>query len=58
MAAAKAPEACATCRFANDGGFLRNCRRHAPTLDAPTGRAVWPVVEASDWCGEYQRKEA
>jgi hypothetical protein len=43
---------CSTCRF-----FLADqsqCRRYAPQPTADAKNAHWPVVSASDWCGEYQ----
>lgn len=39
------------------------CRRYAPSRLLPDHRSgtpdkVWPHVNASDWCGEHQPKEA
>jgi hypothetical protein len=30
----------------------RQCRCKAPTRDLSC-KAVWPITEATDWCGEY-----
>ncbi len=46
---------CEACKFAGaaqDTDHLRVCRREPPTLVAMIGR--WPVVQAKDWCGEFQ----
>lgn len=31
-------------------GCMGRCRKHAPTLNG------WPVVFASDWCGDHKLK--
>jgi hypothetical protein len=55
--------ACGTCRFAEptvdaeDGPYLQ-CRRYPPTVvgtdDNARAGVVVPLVDATDWCGEYQ----
>ena len=41
---------CGNCMFHMRG----RCRRHAPEAPAIHGdRTVWPVVDVSDWCGEW-----
>ncbi len=42
---------CGLCRLELAG----ECRRRAPAIAADTGRAVWPLVAADDWCGEFRR---
>jgi hypothetical protein len=37
--------------FANfDLGF---CRRHAPRVGVPKVNCDWPIVQETDWCGEF-----
>ena len=61
--------ACLHCRYCyrylRDEGYGQ-CRRHAPIpimvnifdnpeiLDEVIARPVWPEVELTDWCGEWQ----
>lgn len=56
------PQSCGSCKF-----FLKNqhddagyCRRYPPTVvpvsDGDQFSCEFPVVEAPDWCGEWQRK--
>lgn len=44
---------CGHCRFYDDAEGL--CRKRSPYRDADTGYAIWPVVNDSDWCGDYKR---
>ena len=43
-------------------GIAGDCRRHCPIAGEPTdddhhvNYAYWPIVLASDWCGEFQQK--
>lgn len=39
---------------------VTRCRRHAPLVSAGSGfdLTVWPVVNPSDWCGEFLDKSA
>jgi hypothetical protein len=30
-----------------------HCRRYPPTTVSAAGHVAWPVVAASDWCGEF-----
>lgn len=41
---------CLTCRYfvRSDDGKTGQCRRHPRTADT-----VWPVNDATDWCGEW-----
>ena len=54
---------CGNCRF----GLLETCHRNAPRpRDFPicseggilTNNTEWPAVEPTDWCGEFQPREA
>lgn len=50
---------CERCRFFDNGGELEfegYCRRNPP-LAAPEGHAFWPLVDAIDWCGEFESGE-
>jgi hypothetical protein len=49
--------ACSDCAFsemheANDAWFY--CRKRAPSL-VRGDRAVWPIVDEGDWCGEFKK---
>lgn len=61
---------CFGCRFwkydgdYDEGGTFGRCRRHAPRSDkahflasqrnpAPM-RAIWPMTDGSEWCGEFE----
>lgn len=44
---------CGGCRYWQHG----QCRRHAPTPDADWAEAVWPLTEATDWCGEWVARD-
>jgi hypothetical protein len=50
-----APCSCRHCRYLCADGMT--CRRHPPMIillpDRP-GASQWPVVNASDWCGEFR----
>jgi len=49
---------CQTCAFFH--GEKSQCRRYAPQPKAEGGTqtAVWPIVVATDWCGEYRSRQA
>ncbi len=49
---------CQTCAFFN--AEKTQCRRYAPQPKAEGNAAVavWPTVNATDWCGEYKSKDA
>lgn len=57
--------ACGKCRYfdtaSNEsmGQSLGLCR-YNPPISQPTqdSHGVWPKVEASDWCGHYERADA
>ncbi|PAX09453.1 hypothetical protein [Sphingomonas lenta] len=57
--------ACGKCRYFDQasteshGASLGLCR-YNPPISQPTqdSHGVWPKVEASDWCGHYERAEA
>lgn len=45
---------CSGCVFGgaeSDGSWL--CRASVPAA-APSGKALWPKVDAIDWCGEWR----
>ena len=50
---------CANCRFWQaDGDGAGSCRRRAPAVlyDVEDGAfCLWPMTEASDWCGDHER---
>ena len=46
---------CQTCQFFNSSAT--ECRRYAPQPSEVSGKADWPTVSATDWCGEYQAGE-
>jgi hypothetical protein len=46
---------CSTCRFFQ--AEQSQCRRYAPQPTADRKNAYWPIVSASDWCGEYEAAE-
>ena len=48
---------CDTCLYFTDRMRINEeiqgtCRRNAP-IPSMTHRAEWPIVSASDWCGEH-----
>ena len=62
---------CGGCQFLGDRHFgeydfalsnapvLFQCRRHAPTVlqvGHSSTRQAWPLVRASDWCGDFVAK--
>lgn len=55
---------CADCRFFEHViGVSGDCRRAAPQahVSLTVGRedgavAIWPLVDSSDWCGEFEEK--
>lgn len=53
------PPGCANCRFGECPGcnypYEVDCRRHAPT-ENEDGRARWPRVYRSHWCGDYEAR--
>jgi hypothetical protein len=59
-------ETCATCRYAGrERGYKKHfCLRHAPIAAHDPAFGVcpdafvprWPVMQASDWCGDYETK--
>jgi hypothetical protein len=50
---------CGLCKFffQYTGEVYGECRRGAPVA-APNGVAVWPCVQAVDWCGAGRKAEA
>lgn len=50
---------CTDCRFASVKGAKFECRRFAPSPLIPQDsedskpKAVWPVVKADNWCGQW-----
>ena len=53
---------CFNCKFweNHEPAPVGECRRHAPVLIwnhvEDLVDSVWPVVDESDWCGEFQEK--
>lgn len=51
---------CAECRFAsaNRKASVYACHRHPPrvVVDAGKARTLYPLVNPSDWCGEWMRR--
>lgn len=52
------PQSCGSCKFflKNDHDDAGYCRRYPPTAipsDAEEFACVFPILEASDWCGEF-----
>jgi len=45
---------CKDCRYLS----MARCRRNAPSTAYKRGNAVWPYVELTDWCGEFEKKAA
>ena len=55
-------ECCDTCRWwdqADPEEPSGYCRRHAPrpSMRAAANDILWPLVDASDFCGEHQPKD-
>jgi hypothetical protein len=54
------PQSCASCRhfLANPADEYGYCRRYPPTMSIESGAStvVWPILTASDLCGEYARQ--
>jgi hypothetical protein len=51
-----ASESCGACVYylAHSGGGRGDCRRFPPNVFSESAeRSIFPVVEASMWCGEY-----
>jgi hypothetical protein len=47
---------CKSCRWMDNDSFSGNvCKRHAPITHAGrNGNRLWPYVEESDWCGDWE----
>lgn len=47
---------CANCIYwaGHDGDDAGECRRHSPRPRPAEEVAYWPIVEADDWCGEWE----
>lgn len=43
---------CATCRYREPES--NRCRAQSPAIMTLVGKAVWPKVENTDWCGDYK----
>lgn len=54
------PQSCGTCRHfqQNEKDEFGYCRRYPPVPNIEDGATVtsWPVLHASDLCGEFSRK--
>lgn len=50
-------ETCKTCKFFKAGGPSGLCRRRAPVDSTLSHRGIFPLVESSEWCGEYEKKK-
>ncbi len=62
----RAGRSCGGCRFWEQADLHGHCKRHAPTVVAPGGRApngtpstftAWPRVPGEQWCGEWAADE-
>jgi hypothetical protein len=54
-ATASAP-CCGNCRYSVvnvQPGTCHRCHRYAPKPDGTGSWAAWPLVQPSDWCGEW-----
>jgi len=53
---------CRVCDFCREVGGALHCVCHAPTPDPITGQARWPLVQPTDYCGDFcataQEREA
>ena len=50
-------DTCESCRFGQQEDLRRGwgkCRRYPPKVYSHNPSGNWPVVDASDWCGEYK----
>lgn len=45
---------CASCAYGIMRDEVRECRAHPPTHYQPVPRGSWPIVQDTDWCGEYK----
>ena len=45
---------CGNCRYSVINGQLGTCHRYAPRPDANGTWAAWPLIQPSDWCGEWE----
>lgn len=48
--------ACQTCEYCQRGQQPK-CRKEPPRPDE-NGRAFWPIVRETDWCGSYEASGA
>ncbi len=44
---------CRDCRFCRQIGEALHCVRNAPTFDPTTGQARWPIIQPTDYCGDF-----
>ena len=54
-------ESCGNCRYMLDRGKVQSfveCHRHTPFKATPLTGSAWPLVLASDWCGEHAITQA
>lgn len=58
--------ACKDCEFHSTDGTNLMCRRYGPTgstvredraLPGMPWIAIWPIVNATDWCGDFKETE-
>lgn len=48
-------ELCRNCRFyLADSGVNGDCRRYPPTVVEYDNDPVFPMVDGTDWCGEWK----
>lgn len=45
---------CHSCRYSVSWGPGFQCRRHAPTRSPDNDYPHWPLVNADDWCGDFE----
>ncbi len=54
-------ENCGNCAFGQERGqFSWKCRRHAPAAQQSEFgmKAYWPSVQMTDFCGDFELKDA
>lgn len=50
------PNTCPNCRWSDKAPGGWKCRRLPPVVhQARPGEALFPMVQADDWCGEYEQ---
>ena len=52
------PDTCATCKFCRLSSKPARCQRRPPVVIQVQTYLLsqWPVVEPTDWCGDWEAK--